>query len=138
VPFDVGDVVRVRSDRHGEALVVVVANHEQERPEELVPIVAALDWAGGEIPGRDDLALLPFVRDPISPDEPLLILATTTLKKDAFGPHLGEVVAKGLETELEVGFDDVGRYMNWDVVPASVAEAQLMTRWRATPEGREG
>jgi hypothetical protein len=135
VPFDVGDVVRVRDDRNGTAaLVVVVANHKQEHPEELVPIVAALDWAGGDVPSRGTLARLPLVPDPISPERPLLILVTTTLKKDAFGPHLGELVGKGLSTRIEAGFDDVSHHMDWRVVPASVAETQLMASWRAAGE----
>jgi hypothetical protein len=44
---------------------------------------------------------------------------------------------KGLATYLAVDVDDAGRWMNWRVVPAVVAEAQLMARWRATPEGTQ-
>jgi hypothetical protein len=136
VPFDVGDVVRVRRDEDDqEALVVVIANDERERPEELVPIVAVLDWEGGGVPDRHDLARLPFVPDQIWPEQPLLIRVTTASKKEAFGPHLGEVVAKGLATDLEVDVDDVRHWMAWRVVPATAAEARLMARWRATPEG---
>jgi hypothetical protein len=138
VPFDVGDVVHVRRDDEDdkEALVVVVANVKRKRPEELVPIVAALDWKGDDVPNRAALARSPFVADQIWPEQPLLIRVTTWSKKEAFGPQLGKVVAKGLGIDLEVDVDDVRHWMAWPVVPATVAEAQLMARWRTTPEGR--
>ena len=60
----------------------------------------------------------------------------THMKEDVFGPHLGEVVASGVTVDVALDPEYVSRYMGWRVVASAVQEAQLMARWRATPEGR--
>ena len=133
VALEVGDVVRVRPQREGEhdALVVVVGHGDGLAAGELYPIVAPLDWDGGELPERSGLAALPLVPDPISPEKPLLILVSTFAKADAFGPELGEVVTNGLSTAIHADADRVTRHMGWRAVAASVQEARLMARYRA-------
>jgi hypothetical protein len=139
VPFEVGDVVRVHDpdDESEEALVVVVGHHRHARPpEELDPIIAALDWDGGPVPDRKALARLAFVVNPITQDRPLIIQVFTAIKKDVFGPHIGDVVANGVTVDVAFDPDRVDRHMGWRVVASAVQEAQLMARWRATREGR--
>jgi hypothetical protein len=140
VPFEVGDVIYARdpNDEKADALVVVIGHQKHKRPEELDPIVAGFDWEGGRVPERKLLASLPLVADPIWPDRPLIITVSTHMKKDVFGPQLGEVVANGVNPELDFDPEHVRHYMGWRVVASSVGEAQLMARWRATPEARDG
>jgi hypothetical protein len=82
------------------------------------------------------LARLPLVVDPITPDGPLIIAVFTAMKKDVFGPHIGGVVARGVTVDVSFDPQYVDRYIGWRVVPSAVQEAQVMARWRATPEGR--
>lgn len=137
VALEVGDVVRVRAQRDGEhdALVVVVGHDDGLAPGERYPIVAPLDWDGDELPERDRIAALALLPDPISPEEPLLILVSTFSKKDVLGPHLGEVVTHGVAVDVQADPDRVRRHMGWRVVAASAQEAQLMARYRAETDG---
>jgi len=132
VPLEVGDAVHVRAQRDGEhdALVLIVGHGEGLAPGELYPIVAPLDWDGDELPARDHIAKLSLVPDPISPETPLLILVSTFSTTDAFGPDLGEVVARGIATHVHADADEVTHHMGWRAVAASAQEAQLMARYR--------
>jgi hypothetical protein len=102
VPFDVGDVVRVRApDGSAEALLLVVGHEEEGFPGRRDPVLATLLWDGGAVPAREQLEQLPVLltdepggRTRLRPD---LTVATTHRKDSVFGPHLGEVVAKGIE-----------------------------------------
>jgi hypothetical protein len=133
VSLEVGDVVLVRAQRDGEhdGLVVVVGHGDGLAPGELYPIVVPLDWDGDELPERDRIAALPLLSDPISPEEPLLILVSTFSKKDAFGSDFGEVVMQGMPTEVRADPDAIRHHMGWRVVAASAQEAQLMATYRA-------
>jgi Domain of unknown function (DUF4259) len=129
VPFDVGDVVRVCDEDGNEALVLVVRH--MEAGDVRNPIVAALDWEGAAIPDGEALSRLRVVRDPYAPDRPLLIDVFTLSKKEIFGPHVGELVAKGVTPGEEVDPCQFGRSMRWGLVPGAVREAQLYARERA-------
>jgi hypothetical protein len=130
VPFDVGDVVYVHDeDKENEALVVVVGHVEEAR--ERPPVVAALDWEDDVSLDPEALALLRILADHYAPDRPLLIAVMTTSKQDAFGPHLGEVVANGVRPRERVDPRDVAHFMTWGLVAQSVCEAQSWARARA-------
>lgn len=100
VPFDIGDVVRVRDAGSGsEALLLVVDQAESYIRGQFDPVLAPLLWEGGEIPTRQELERIPFVVT----DEPggkgirpRLIVAGTHRRDSVFGEHLGEVVMKGV------------------------------------------
>jgi hypothetical protein len=127
VPFDVGDVVRVHDEAGEQEALVVVVGHVDLR-DERDPVVAALDWDGGSVPDPDTLARLSVLPDPYAPDRQLLIWVTTTSKKEVFGPHLGEVVAKSVSLDEPVDSDRMARSMNWRLVRSSVQEAQAHAR----------
>jgi hypothetical protein len=128
VAFDVGDVIRVCDEGgESEALVLVVGQIEGARD----PVVAALDWDGGQIPDRDALSRLPILPDPYAPRRRLLIDVFTPSKKQVFGPHLGEVVAKRVTPSERVDPRYFAHSMSWGLVASSVREAQEHARERA-------
>jgi hypothetical protein len=130
VPFDVGDVVHVYDeDRQHEALVVVVGHVEEAR--DRPPVVAALDWEDDVSLDPAALARLRIVADHYAPDRQLLIAVLTTSKQDAFGPHVGEVVAKGVRPRGRVDPRDFAHLMGWRLVAQSVCEAQHWAQARA-------
>jgi hypothetical protein len=134
VPLDVGDVVlvRARDDEERNVLVLVVAQHRETR-NEIDPVVVPLDWIGERLPTIAQLSRLALLPDPISPGEPLAIVVITPTKKDIFGSELGEVVARNVRRpDVVVDPGHVSHYMGWRVIPASVAEARLMARYRAS------
>jgi hypothetical protein len=100
VPFDVGDVIHVRDpDGQAEALFLVVDQADGVAKGEQNPVLAPLLWVGGPLPPREELERLPV----LVTDEPdgkslraALTVATTHRKDSVFGPHLGEVIAKGV------------------------------------------
>ena len=104
VSFDVGDVVHVRNtERDREALLLVVDQRAGSVRGAEDPVLAALAWDGGPIPSEAELERLPFVltdepggREPLRPH---LTVASTHRKDSVFGPHIGRVVAKGIERE---------------------------------------
>ena len=124
IPFDVGDVVRVYEEGGAnEALVVVIGQMSAGRDPD--PVVAALDWDGGAVPDGDGLSRLAVLPDPYVPSRRLLIWVTTTSKKEVFGPHIGEVIARGVSLDERLDPGRVAHSMNWRLVPSSVREAQL-------------
>jgi uncharacterized protein DUF4259 len=126
IPFDVGDVVRVyEEDGANEALVVVVGHMDTRERD---PVVAAVDWGGGLLPAPDALSRLSVLPDPYAPDRKLLIWVTTLAKKDVFGAHVGEVVAKGVTPGEPLDVERIAHSMNWRLVPGSVHDAQLQAR----------
>jgi hypothetical protein len=129
VALDVGDVVRVYEDNEDDALVVVVG-HVDEPGVERAPVVAALDWDGAAIPDYDALSRLPILPDPYVPARRLLIWVSTTSKKNVFGPHLGEVVAKGVTPSERVDASEIAHVEDWNLVASSVLEAQQRARLR--------
>jgi hypothetical protein len=130
VAFEVGDVVRVYDeDGESEALVLVVGQTGSESD----PVVAALDWEGGAIPDGRALARLPILPDPYAPRRRLLIDVFTVSKKQAFGPHVGEVVAKRVTPSERVDPRYFAHSMSWGLVASSVREAQERARERARP-----
>lgn len=56
-PLDVGDVVRVRGARTGEALFVVVDIADTYPPGSTSPVVAGLLWDGDDVPDDTTLAM---------------------------------------------------------------------------------
>jgi hypothetical protein len=62
IPLDIGDVVRVYEEGGENEALVLVVGHVDKPGVERDPVVAALDWEGGEIPDRDALARLPSFR----------------------------------------------------------------------------
>jgi hypothetical protein len=94
VRFARGDVIRLRDPESGaEGLVYVAALHADGT----VPQLEVLAWSGGEVPDAETIAALgpvPDVEEPIYLRRPKII---TARRDQAFGPHLGEVVAQGVE-----------------------------------------
>jgi hypothetical protein len=137
VPFDIGDIVLLRNtDEDVEALFAVVDQHTDDRTAEVEPVVEALLWDGGEIPSPAELASLPAVFDegllpepadereperPLAPLRPTMFVVSTMTKREAFGPHLGEVIAKGVKrapsadyrTRTEWGGDAFASGCSW-------------------------
>jgi hypothetical protein len=131
VPFEVGDVIHVYDeDKENEALVVVVGHVEETR--ERHPVVAALDWEEDMILEPGALSRLPVLRDHYAPDRHLLIAVLTNSKKDVFGPHVGEVVAKSVVPKQRVDPRQVAHFMNWGLVAGVVEEAQYWAQARGT------
>ena len=130
IPFDVGDVVRVYDeDGERDALVIVVGQTEDGNERD--PVVVALDWDGDAIPDRNVLSRLPILPDHYAPRRPLVIDVFTLSKKEVFGPHVGEVVAKGVVPRERVDPQRFGHSMRWGLVPSSVREARLFARLRS-------
>ena len=127
MPFDVGDAIRVVDEDDGDEALVLVVGHLQAGSVR-TPVVAALDWDGGEIPDRAELAQLPILPDPYAPDRLLLIDVFTHSRKDAFGPSVGEVVAKGITPSARIDPDRFARSTRWGNVAASVVEARTHAR----------
>jgi hypothetical protein len=93
VAFDAGDVIRLRDSG---ALAVVAANRRTGRGP-ATPVVEVLAWPGGELPDAGTLARLPLAllqaREALVPYR----VNVMTLSRDqAFGPRIGEVVARGI------------------------------------------
>lgn len=102
VQFDPGDVVLLRNPANGErGLVYVVDRSDSREPDTVIEILV---WDGGELPVREELATLSAAR--LHPGaglgrdgrpKPLFYRINTWRgREDAFGAHLGEVVAKGV------------------------------------------
>jgi hypothetical protein len=104
---EVGDVVRVfNRPRTRSSLWAVVAMNEEDRDWRL-PVLHGLYWDGGAIPGRDEIAALPYLSaldlssfdGPDPPDHHSLHhrYVVTILARnagEAFGPEIGEIVAR--------------------------------------------
>jgi hypothetical protein len=94
VKFARGDVIRLRDPDSGtEGLVYVAALNEDGT----IPQVELLAWDGGDLPDAATIAALPGVPEP---DQPIYLRRPsvyTWRREQAFGPHLGEVVAQGVE-----------------------------------------
>jgi hypothetical protein len=103
VAFDVGDVIYLRNpDTGAEALAVVVDhNHDTSFPS---PVIEMLLWEGATIPAASELATLPTLlttvpllrEDAPNRIRPRLQVVVTGGKKNIFGPHIGRVIAKGI------------------------------------------
>ena len=103
--FDPGDVVLLRDQTGGAAGLVYVVDRYNERTPH--PVIEILDWKGGAIPRPDELARLPTVRlhpdaglGPDGQPKPRYFVIRTDRREEAFGPHLGEVIASGVERPL--------------------------------------
>jgi hypothetical protein len=120
VPFDVSDIVLLRNTDEGvEALFAVVDQHTDEDTGEVEPVVEALLWEGGEIPSPGELTRLPALLDegllpepaderepgrPLAPLRPLIFVVSTMTRTEVFGPHFGQVVAKGVQRTPSADF----------------------------------
>jgi hypothetical protein len=94
VRFTRGDVIRLRDPgSDSEALVYVAALNEDGT----WPQVELLAWVGGEVPDAATIAALPGVPEGDRPTSMLRPNVCTADRDQAFGPHLGEVVARGVE-----------------------------------------
>jgi len=130
-PFDVGDVVHVRDpDGEAEALFLVVGQDQGAVRGEQNPVLAPLLWDGGALPPREEIERLPVLLT----DEPdgrslraALTVATTHRRDSVFGPHLGEVVAKGV-TPPKLGDHRNGAMYGGEVV-TSWAEWPTVARF---------
>ena len=113
VPVELGDVVFVRNRERGLEVLFAVVRMSVGRGRDPWPEVEPLLWQGGDVPSRDQLAgapalveeaLLPMrwtrmtdmERAAARPLRTKLFIVATTRKDDVFGPHIGEVVAKGV------------------------------------------
>lgn len=113
VPIDVGDVVLVRNQESGASALFAAVDRSVGRGRDPWPNVEPLLWHGPDVPAPDELqrmpalaeeALLPRRWERMTDAEraaawPLrtkLFVAATTRKDEVFGPHIGEVVARGI------------------------------------------
>lgn len=103
VAFDVGDAVLLRNPETGAEELFVVVALAQGYPKGVVdPVLEQLLWSGGDLPTVDEMATMPCLH---SIDDhagrpnwvrPVMITVITARKDQRFGPHLGEVVARGV------------------------------------------
>jgi hypothetical protein len=114
ISFDIGDVVLVRNRGKGvEALFAVV---EQSEGRGRYTHVEPLLWEGKEVPPAEELAAMPALveegflprrwpelsraeRDAARPLLTKVFTITTLDRAEAFGPHIGEVIAKNVDRD---------------------------------------
>jgi hypothetical protein len=147
VPFDVGDVVLVSNrEKSVEALFAVVELSEG-RGRRTWPHVEPLLWEGKEVPPAEELAAMPaLVEEGLLPRrwpelsraeqdlaKPLftkLFTIATMSRAEAFGPHLGELVAKNVDR------DHAGRQRSEGLVLIRGSTWPELAEWIAEPEYR--
>ena len=105
VLFDPGDVVLLRNPSSGRAgLVYVVDRYDSRTP---APVVELLIWDAKKLPTEEEMTRLPAL--PFNPragvgadgrPKPLYFVLSTPSREEAFGAHLGEVIAKGIKRPL--------------------------------------
>jgi hypothetical protein len=111
VEFALGDVIRVQGEGV-EALAVVIGESPGGRGPRN-PRVELLAWRGGEVPDDETLASLPAVPDVGRPDLRHIYEILTPRKADAFGPHIGEVVARGVARPKIREKETLHSYTHW-------------------------
>jgi hypothetical protein len=126
VRFARGEVIRLRDGESGaEGLVYVAAVSDDGT----VPQVEVLAWEGGEVPDARTISALPGVPEteyPIYLRRPKII---TARRDQAFGPHLGEVVARGVERP-PLPHEKRGTSTTWPQLAASLADPAFRTSLR--------
>jgi hypothetical protein len=102
-----GDVLRIDAPDGSRSALFAVVHLGRDRND---PILLALDWRGGEVPGPERLATLPSLCDsrltpgmggPLEVASPILLSVLVATPADAFGPHVGAVVARGIRRPHE-------------------------------------
>lgn len=104
VSFDVGDAVLLRSTDGPASVIAVVVCHHPGYPRGVVdPVVELVTWERGRAPTASELAQLPCVATEVAETRPgrsrlrpHMYVAATPRKKDRFGPHIGEVIVRGV------------------------------------------
>ncbi|HUY58616.1 MAG TPA: hypothetical protein VMV16_02800 [Solirubrobacteraceae bacterium] len=104
VSFDVGDAVLLRSiNATGDVIAVVVCHHPGYPRGVVNPVVELVTWEQDRTPTASELAQLPCVLTEVAerrPDRagvrPHMFVVTTATKKDRFGAHIGQVIARGV------------------------------------------
>lgn len=160
-PLEVGDVVLVRNVEEGAEALFGVVDENLTREGEREPVVEALLWEGGELPDPVELAERTALLDegvlgdvserppgqPIAPLQPLMFVVSTMSKSEVFGPHIGEVVAKGVSrapsadfrARNEFGGDAYAIGCNWPFLVAWIAAEyyqRMVELTRAAIRGR--
>jgi hypothetical protein len=105
VSFELGDVIRLRSESgKREALAVVVAQNDGFPRGTVNPVVELLAWDGGALPTRAEMRTMPKVKhlNDLAPGRkpylrPHLWVVFTARKNQIFGPEFGEVVERGVD-----------------------------------------
>jgi len=132
---DVGDVILLREPDLGrEGLVAVVGEHAGWPRGARWPIVEYLLWDGGELPSRRSLARRRAIIDeslarwgepqPWRADVPMYDRGC------AFGPHVGEIVARGIRRPSPAGRPAAST--SWDLLTARLAWPQQAEALRLT------
>ena len=133
VAFDIGDVIAVRSPSGSrEAIVLVVDEYEYPRGHRH-PVLEVLLWEAKRRPSVEEvLSLPPLLTDSDAPKSPPLRphmwVATTYRRDQAFGPHIGEVIAKGAVRKpsgdyrngAHFGGEVITSYGLWSTLAASI------------------
>jgi hypothetical protein len=118
VMFHRGDVIHLRDPgSDGEALVYVAELGEGGT----LPQVELLAWPGGEVPDAATIATLPGVPEGDNPINMMRPKVITALREQAFGPHLGEVVARGIDRP-PLPREARGTATTWPMLARSLAE----------------
>jgi hypothetical protein len=103
VAFDVGDAIRLRAGDRMTNVIAIVVSHQEGYPRGTVnPVVAFVVWEEDRQPTAAELGRLPCIVTEMRyllPDwpsriRPRLIVVTTPTKKQRFGSHIGEIVAR--------------------------------------------
>lgn len=105
VSFEVGDAVQLRSEDGATKVIAIVVSHHDGYPKGTVdPVVELVIWEEARSPTASELAKLPCVLTEIEQMRadwpgrvrPHLFILTTPMRKHRFGPHIGEVIARGV------------------------------------------
>ena len=133
VAFDIGDVVAVRSASGSrEAIVLVVDEYDYPRGHKH-PVLEMLIWEAKRRPTVDEvLSLPPLLTDSDAPKSPhlrpMMFVATTHRSDQAFGPHIGEIIAKGAARKpsgdyrngAHFGGEVITSYGRWSTLAAMI------------------
>lgn len=105
VSFDLGDAIRLRTDAGRTGVIaIVVSHHDRYRRGVELPVIEFVVWEEDRDPTAAELAQLPGVLTELKylrPDCPSrirahLFVVVTPTKKQRFGPHIGEIIARGV------------------------------------------
>jgi hypothetical protein len=133
VPFNIGDVVAVHSASGRREAIFLVVDEYEYPPGHRHPVLEALLWEAKRRPGLEEvLSLPPLLTDSDAPKSPPLrpamFVATTHRRDTTFGPHVGEVIAKGAVRKpsgdyrngAAFGGEVVTSYLSWPSLVAMI------------------
>jgi len=133
VPFNLGDVIRLRNPDNGSEALFIVVDHISEsgrRSAVPPPVLEVLLWEGGEVPSADELVTMPVLLE-VGHKGGLrahMVAVDTYAKDGIFEPEFGEIVATGIQRPPSRSF--------WEL-PESYTSWPNLVGWIGYPWHRE-